>query len=56
MILGITPFLSVLRNGIEVMAYSVLFLTLDKPKFSWKKTIFCYAGFIFGYLQFKPVD
>lgn len=47
MILGITPFLSILRNGIEVMAYSVLFLTLDKPRFSWKKTIFYYAGFIF---------
>ncbi len=47
MILGITPLLSILRNLIEVVAYSVLFLSLDKPKFSWKKTIWYYIGFIF---------
>lgn len=47
MILGVTPLLSILRNVIEVIAYSVLFLTLDKPRFSWRKTIFFYSGFIF---------
>lgn len=46
MILGITPLLSILRNLIEVIAYSVLFLTLDRPKFSWKRTCFYYFGFI----------
>lgn len=47
MILGITPLLSIVRNLVEVTAYSVLFLSLDKPKFSWKKTVFSYLCFIF---------
>lgn len=46
MVLGITMPLSISRNLLEILLLSVLFLLLDKPKYSWKKTIFFYVLFI----------
>lgn len=43
MILGITPLLSIARNVIQVGGFCLMFLLLDKPRFSWKKTI---AGYL----------
>jgi len=46
MVLGISPLFSVLRNSIEIIGYYVVFLLLDKSRFSWKKTISICAGWI----------
>ena len=45
MVLGITPVLSVLRNFLEVTIFCILFLSLDSPRFSWKKTCIAYGAF-----------
>lgn len=44
--MGVTPILAIFRNMIEIIAYSVFFLSLDNPKFSWKKTCLYYLVFI----------
>ena len=49
MILGITPLLSVVRNIIQISGFCLMFLLLDKPRFSWQKTItgyFLFCGFM----------
>lgn len=39
MVLGITPVLSVIRNLLEVSIFCILFLSLDNPRYSWKKPV-----------------
>lgn len=46
MALGITTQLSICRNLIEIAQLCFLFLILDNPKYSCKKTIFYYIFFI----------
>lgn len=53
--LGNTIVLSFLRNAIELVGFSVLFLLLDKPKFSWKKTILGYGVYTAVYLVLSTV-
>lgn len=48
MVLGITPVLSVIRNLLEVSIFCILFLSLDNPRYSWKKTCAVYGVFIAG--------
>ena len=45
MVLGITPVLSVFRNFLEISIFCILFLSLDSPRFSWKKTCTVYTIF-----------
>jgi len=45
-VLGITMLLSISRNMLEILLLCTLFLFLDKPKYSWKKTIFLYTLFV----------
>ncbi|WP_176770889.1 GHKL domain-containing protein [Eubacterium barkeri] len=45
-----TVLLSLLRNAIELVGFSVLFLMLDQPRFSWKKTILGYSLYTLVYL------
>ncbi|MEY8319998.1 GHKL domain-containing protein [Lachnospiraceae bacterium 46-61] len=46
MVLGITTQLSICRNLLEIIQLCSLFLVLDNPKYSYKKTIFYYIFFI----------
>lgn len=46
MVLGITLALSIIRNLVEASQCCILFLLLDKPRYSWKRTIVCYLAFI----------
>ncbi len=46
MVLGVSVPLSLLRNLLEILQLCFLFLILDRPKYSWKKTIFFYTIFI----------
>lgn len=46
MTLGITPLLSVFRNLVEILGFCLLFLCLDRPRLSWKKTCLCYGIFV----------
>lgn len=46
MTLGITPLLSVVRTLVEAGGFCLLFLCLDRPKLSWKKTCLCYGAFV----------
>lgn len=43
MVLGVSVPLSLLRNLLEILQLCFLFLILDRPKYSWKKTIFFYT-------------
>ena len=45
-VLGITAQLSICRNLLEIAQLCFLFLVLDNPKYSYKKTIFYYIFFI----------
>lgn len=46
MVLGVTAGVSIIRNLLEIIQSCVLFLIMDKPRYSWKKTIAAYAVFI----------
>lgn len=46
MVLGITLALSIIRNLVEASQCCILFLMLDKPRYSWKRTIVSYLVFI----------
>lgn len=45
-----TALLSFIRNTIELVGFSALFLLLDKPKYSWKKTIAGYGIYTVAYI------
>lgn len=55
MVLGVTPVLTLLRNFMEVAGFCILFLTLDKPRLSWKKTCLFYTSFILFHTVFGSV-
>lgn len=42
--------LSFIRNSIELVGFCILFLLLDKPRFSWKKTILSHGLFMTVYI------
>lgn len=46
MIFGVTPLLSVIRNFLEVASFCVLFLCLDRPRFTRRRTWMCYGIYI----------
>lgn len=46
MIFGVTPILSVIRNFLEVASFCVLFLCLDRPRYTWKRTWIYYGIYI----------
>lgn len=46
MVLGITLSLSIVRNLLEATQCCILFMLLDKPRYSWKRTIIFYMTFI----------
>lgn len=46
MVLGITLALSIIRNLVEASQCCILFLLLDKPRYSFKRTIVSYLAFI----------
>ena len=45
-----TALLSFIRNTIELVGFSALFLLLDNPKYSWKKTIAGYGIYTVVYI------
>lgn len=45
MIMWDSPLLAIIRNFISMAGVSLLFLALDKPRYSWKKTIAVHALF-----------
>lgn len=49
-LLGNTLALSLIRNSIELIGFCILFLLLDKPRFSWKKTILGHGLFLAVYI------
>ncbi len=46
MIFGVTPLLSVIRNFLKVSSFCALFLCLDRPRYSWKRTWMYYGAYI----------
>lgn len=46
MVLGVTAGISIIRNLLEIIQCCTLFLIMDKPRYSWRKTIAAYAVFI----------
>lgn len=42
--------MSLIRNSIELVGFCILFLLLDKPRFSWKKTVLAYGLFMIVYI------
>lgn len=46
MVLGVTVSVSIIRNMMEIIQCCVLFLSMDKPRYPWKKTISIYVAFI----------
>lgn len=49
MILWDLPLLAFIRNLISMTGFSLLFLALDQPRYSWKKTIFGHILFVAFY-------
>lgn len=45
MVLGVTAGISIIRNLLEIIQCCILFLIMDKPRYSWKKTIAAYMVF-----------
>lgn len=46
MVLGVTAGISIIRNLLEIVQCCILFLIMDKPRYSWRKTIAAYVVFI----------
>lgn len=53
--LGNAAILAILRNSLELIGFVFLFLLLNKPRFSWKKTIIAYTFFCVAYIVCSTV-
>lgn len=50
MIMWDFPLLAIIRNSISMTGFSLLFLALDQPRYSWKKTIMGHTLFVAVYV------